>query len=102
MWKSQVGKPLKHCLENEDEGEREAQRKDGGVGRINEYLNLSMSYFQGSLLSCFTLSSSFFKSLLDRHTVRHVKHPYCFLVNVVILLAVYLVTFQSQLKIVEQ
>lgn len=98
MWKSKVGKPLKHCLENEDEGERKAQRKDGGVGRINEYLNLSVSYFQSSLLSCFTLSPSFFKSLLDRS----VTHTYCFCSYVVIFLAVYVVTFQSQLKTAEQ
>lgn len=55
------------------------QARWGGVGRINAYLNLPACYFQ----CAFCPFSSFFKSLLDRHTARYVKQTYCVLFNFV-------------------
>ncbi len=77
MWKSQVGKTLKHCLQNEDKRE-----KARWGSRLNQWIfefvsELFSAHF--SLLSCVALSSSFFKSLLDRHTARYVKQTYCIL-----------------------
>ena len=90
-------KKSRHCLENEDEGGSE-----GRVGQIDEYLNSSGSYFQAAFptLSCFTLSSSLFKSSSDGDAAGDVKQTYHVLFTFVSL-AVYIATPHSWLKIDE-